>query len=193
MNTDGGAQSPYRFTSCIALLAIGLIVGVVCSGLINMIAFRKADVSCPRDSPKEYLRVYHPRGFSVVRPFNWHSEIRSVQRGDTIDKIILMSDVPSGERTRGVIWETTRLSDRPSVDKGFVQTTFQGSDAWKRIQLRSGAPPDTTSRTKLSLAFSRHDAWYMITCSGELKEAELSDCMQHFFDTFVADGIDKAN
>lgn len=96
----------------------------------------------PLPRPREELRVFHPRGYSIIRPPEFSVDLRESGIGDKADGIYLAH---SRHRNPPPRLSVERFAGEPDfqklADRGFTQTgTFQGREA--RVMIGpSGRPP----------------------------------------------------
>jgi hypothetical protein len=111
----------------------------------------------PHSPPTESNRVFHPKGFSIIKPPRWTQHVVSTDELN-IQTISLYPEGRQPKHSPGI--RVALMNHRPESLDGYMQTTFQGTPAHHRLGL--GLSHETKAYIEYSLLFERSGQWFAI-------------------------------
>lgn len=116
----------------------------------------------PVEPPREERRVFHPSGFSIVRPANWESKVGVGGDSGMADGIELAS--PNRRKPQAVVL-VVKYASKPAIRGRVLESQFQGCPALMTIERRPAMFLDYPGHLRVQIAFERGGAWFEIRYS----------------------------
>lgn len=171
-------------------LAATILIGLF-PGLILFSWLRSVDQSDPNalaggipvEPPREEYRVFHPSGFSIIRPSAWDSKTGVGSGVGEADGVKLAS--PHQRKPQAVMF-IIKYTVKPEIGvRGRVrEIQFQGRPALMAVEHRPAEFMEHPGRLTAEIAFEREDAWFLIRYFIFREEKDMPTIMWSYLNSF---------
>ncbi len=141
-------RKPALICAGIIALALAILVGIPLWQLSYWI---------PHSRPNESNRIFHPKGFSIIKPPKWTKHIMSSDEPH-IQTISLYPEGRQPKHSPGI--SVGLLEHKPESLGSYTETTFQGAPAFHKVY--PGLSHETKAYVEFSLLFERSGHWFGI-------------------------------
>ncbi len=175
-----GLKRPFTFFLQFVGLAVVGTIALFLPTLVRRTLPRVLATAIPDERPSEEYRIFHPDGFSIVRPKSWES---SLGWGgiDTVERIELVS--PPGQKPNGFL-TIAKLAEKPSLQGPVREIQFQGRPAQMTLVRRPVEWWEHTGQLTVMFAFERDDSWWLLRYYLFRQQESVPDIMWKYFETF---------
>jgi hypothetical protein len=182
MNSDGQMSNK---VATILLQGAGIVlfgaVGFFVLKSVRSSQPRIPDAAIPQELPREEYRVFHPGGFSIVRPAYWDSKVGWSDGGAWVGGIELVS--PYWEKPTSMVM-IAGLRSRPRLRGQVRSIQFQGHPAQMTVERRPDEWGEHPGQLTVELAFERDSSWWLLRYYLFREQQDVPDVMWKYFETF---------
>ncbi|WP_406694920.1 hypothetical protein V5E97_28150 [Singulisphaera sp. Ch08] len=144
---------------------------------------QRATSGIPAERPDESRRIFHPAGFSIVRPELWKSEVVSNRNPPDEGSIKLRS--PFNVRP-GASLDVVKLASEPALHGHAEEIRFQGQPA--RLTRKNLEDP---GHFTVELTFSRDASFWLLRYQLHHDQHAIPERMWEYMETFSPHPLEK--
>lgn len=144
---------------------------------------RRATSAIPTERPNEGRRIFHPTGFSIIRPEFWKSKIIEDRDHPGLGGIKLWS--PS-DLSPGASLEVAKLISEPTPQAHAHEVQFQGQPAWLTITHHDQEDFEQPGQLTVELTFSRDNSYWLVRYDLQRDQQAIPKRVWEYMETFLS-------
>lgn len=167
--------------SQIALIAAITVLVTFLYRVVQHAMHRNGISAIPIERPDEERRIFHPAGFSMIRPEFWESEVVLDPDHSGEGGIKLRS--PSQIKP-GATLEVVKLASEPTLRGQVQEVLFQGQPARLSMTHRKAEDGEQPGQFTVELAFSRNNSYWLFRYDLQREQQTIPPRLWEYLETF---------